>query len=43
MEIKDMTLYDLLHSNIEENELKNLIAKRIEFLEKKVSYKELLK
>ena len=43
MEIKDMTLYDLLYSSIEENELKNLIAKRIELLEKRVDYKELLK
>ena len=43
MEFNDMTLYDLLYSSIEENELKNLVAKKIELLEKRVDYKELLK
>ena len=43
MEFNDMTLYDLLYTSIEENELKNLIAKKIELLEKRVDYKELLK
>ena len=43
MEFNDMTLYDLLYSSIEENELKKLVAKKIELLEKRVDYKELLK
>ena len=43
MEFNDMTLYDLLYSSIEENELKKIVAKKIELLEKKVDYKELLK
>ena len=43
MEFNDMTLYDLLYSSIEENTLKDIVAKKIELLEKKVDYKELLK
>ena len=43
MEFNNMTLYDLLYSSIEENALKDLIAKKIELLEKKADYKELLK
>ena len=43
MEFDDMTLYELLYTSIEENEFKNLVAKKIELLEKRVDYKELLK
>ena len=43
MEFNDMTLYNLLYSSIEENELKKIVAKKIELLEKRVDYKELLK
>ena len=37
-----MTLYDLLYTSMEENELKNLIAKKIEFLESEFLESEFL-
>ena len=42
MKLRDMTLYELLYTSMEENEFKNLVAKKIEFLESEFLESEFL-